>query len=83
VLVVDEARDVLHRARSIECDHGGQLAHVLGLELDDVAAHSAALELEDADRVALAEHIVSLFVVRRDRFDVGQHIRAVVRLDVL
>ena len=63
-------RDVGHRAWAIERDEGDQILELRRLDEPQRLAHSGRLELEDADRVAAAEHRVCLRVVERERRDV-------------
>ena len=65
-LGLDELGDERHRARPIERDDSREFPHGVRLELDDVAAHPRAFELEDAVGVAPAEHLEGLRVVERD-----------------
>ena len=58
-------RDVAHRARAEERDERDQVLELGRLHLAQRLAHPRRLELEDAGRVAAAEHLVGLRVVER------------------
>ena len=64
VLASDVGRNVRHRTRAEEGDHGSQVAHLGRLELLDVSAHPGAFELEDAHRVAAAQQLEGLRVIQ-------------------
>ena len=66
VLHVDVARDLLQGAGTEQRDHGGELAHVLGLQLHHVPAHAGRLHLEHAEGVAVAEDLGGGGVAVRD-----------------
>ena len=66
--VVHHAR--LERAGPIQRVQRDQVVETLGLGLAQQLAHARALELEDAERGALAEHLVGLRIVERDGVDV-------------
>ena len=66
--VVHHAR--LERAGTIERVQRDQVVEPLGLGLAQQLAHPRALELEDAEGGAFAEHLVGLRVVERDGVDV-------------
>ncbi len=70
VLAPDVRRDVVHRARPVERDHGRQVVDRGGPELADVAAHARRLELEDARRLARGEQLERPAVVERDAVEV-------------
>ena len=57
--------DVLHRAGPVQRDESDEVVEVRRLHLPQRLAHPRRLELEDADRVAAAEHLVRLRVVER------------------
>ena len=59
-----------HRPRSVEGDQGGDVVEGGGGERAHEGAHGAALELEHAHRVALAQHGEGIGVVERDPVDV-------------
>ena len=58
-------RNVRHRTRSVERHECDQILEDLRLDLTQRVAHAGALELEDARRIALAEHGVRRLVVQR------------------
>ena len=60
----------VERSRSVEGVQGHQVLEPVGLELADQRAHAAALQLEHADGVALAQHLVRRLVVQRKVVDV-------------
>ncbi len=60
VLHGDVARDVVHRARAIERDHGDDVLEAVGAQLAQHVAHALAFQLEHADGVAVAQHLVGL-----------------------
>ena len=66
VLHVDVARDLFQRTGAEEGDHGGELTDVLGLQLHHVPAHPCRLHLEDAEGVAVAQHVCRRGVAVRD-----------------
>ena len=66
VLATDVGRDVVHRARAVERDHGGEVEHRRRPQLADVAAHARGLELEHAGRLARGEQLERRLVVERD-----------------
>ena len=81
VLATDVGRDVVHRARPVERDHGGEVEHGRRLELADVAPHARGLELEDPGRLARREQVERGLVVERDGLEVDLD-RAVVADEV-
>ena len=66
MLAGDVVRDVVHRARPVERDHGRQVVDRRGLELADVAPHPRRLQLEDAGRLAGRQQLERLPIVQRD-----------------
>ena len=70
VLAPDVGRDVVHRARAIEGDHGRQVVDRRRAQLADVATHAGRLELEDAGRLAAGQELEGLAIVERDRVEV-------------
>ena len=66
VLAGDVVGDVVHRARAIERDQGDDVLEAVGLQLAQHVAHARTFELEHADRLAAAEHLVGLPVVERN-----------------
>ena len=62
--------NVLHRARAVQGHQGDEVLELRRLDLPQRVAHAGALELEDAGRVALAEHRVRRLVVERQVRDV-------------
>ncbi len=77
----DELRDERHRPGSVERNDSREFTDGVRLQLDDVPAHPGAFELEDAVRVAPAQHLERLLVVERDVQDVD--VDALVLLHVL
>ncbi len=63
MLGLDELRNRLHRAGTVERDHGRQVLDAGRLEVLDGGAHRAGLKLKDAGRFALAQQRVRLGVV--------------------
>ncbi len=59
VLGVDEGGDVLHRAGTVQGDHGRNISHGRGLELLHIPAHPFAFQLEDAEGLSRTEEIES------------------------
>ena len=68
--------DVAHRAGPVEGDERDDVAELGRLDLPEGVPHALRLELEDADRVAGAEHLVGLLVVERQVLDVELDCRA-------
>ena len=66
----------LQRARPEECDLVDQVAEVLRLMLREQVELPLRLDLEDAERLARANHVVGGNVVERQRVDVevGRHV---------
>ena len=64
-LAVDEGRDVVHRARTVEGADGGDVLDGIGPQLAQGVAHALAFHLEDPDRVAVGHQFVGLGVVQR------------------
>ena len=64
------AGDVAHRARAVERHERDQVLELGRLDLAQRLAHARRLELEDADRVALLQHLVGGRVVERELGDV-------------
>ena len=63
-------RDVRHRTRPVQRHQRDDVLEAIGAHLDERLAHAGAFQLEHADRLALAEHLVSLGIVERDGFEV-------------
>ena len=70
VLALDEVGDELHRAGSVERDHGDEVLELLGPEPAKGVAHPGRLELEHAERLGFGEHLVRLLVVERQPVEV-------------
>ncbi len=70
VLSSDVGGDVVHRAGSIQRDHGREVVDRGRAEVANVAAHPRRLELEDAGGLAGGEQLERLRVVERDRVEV-------------
>ena len=70
VLAPDVGRDVLHRARPVEGDHGGEVVDRGRPELADVAPHPRRLQLEDAGRLARGQEGEGRRVVEGDPLEV-------------
>ena len=70
VFAGDEVWNPLHRAGPIERDERHDVHEAGGLELRADALHPLGLELEHAERLATADHLVGLGVVIRDGRDV-------------
>ena len=66
VLAADVRRDVVHRPRAEERDHGHDVLDPVRLQLADVAAHPGGFQLEHAGRFAGAEEVEGLLVVERN-----------------
>src|SRR5439155_21308220 len=64
VLAADVRRDVVHRSRPEERDHGHHVLDPVGLELADVAAHAGGFQLEHAGRLARTQEVEGLLVVK-------------------
>ena len=64
-------RDLVHRARAVERDERDEVVELGRAHLLERLLHALGLELEDADRVAAAQHLVRLRVVERQRRHVG------------
>ena len=62
--------DVAHRSRAVERDERDQVLELGRLDRPQRVAHPGRLELEDAVRLGLREHLVGLRVVERERGDV-------------
>ena len=73
--------DVLHGARPVERDERDEFGDAGRAQLLDGAPHARRLELEDAERVAAAEHVERLRVAIGERREVDGD--AVCALDVL
>ena len=69
-LVVDEARDGIHGARSVEGDDSRQILDGLGLHVDADAGDTRRFQLEHAGSLALREHFEALRVVVADLLQV-------------
>ena len=70
VLAPDVGRDVLHGARPVEGNHGGEVVDPGRPELADVARHARRLPLEDAGRLARGQEGERRRVVERNLFQV-------------
>ena len=70
VLALDEVGNELHRAGSVERDHGDEVFELLGPETAERVAHPGRLELEHAERLRLGEHLVRFLVVERQAIEV-------------
>src|SRR5438132_14137453 len=55
----------VERAGTIERVHGDQVLEASRAQIGEELAHPSRLHLEDADRVAAAEHLVSPLVIER------------------
>ena len=66
MLAGNVARDVVHRAGPVECDHGDDILEAVGLQLAQDVAHARTFQLEDAGRIAAAQHLVGLGIVERN-----------------
>ena len=58
----------------VECVQRDEVVEALGLGLAQQLAHARALELEDAVGLAVAEELVGLGIVERDRVDVDRDV---------
>ena len=65
VLAIDVGRNVVHRTRPIERDHGDDVFEAVGLQPLQAFAHARTFELEDASRIGLRQHVVRRLVVER------------------
>ena len=65
--------DVLHRTGPIQRDERHQLGDAVRPQLLDRAAHARRLQLEDAERIALTEHLERPRVAIRQRRQVDRH----------
>ncbi len=74
VLAADVGRDVVHRARPVERDHGRQVVDGRRAQLADVAPHPRGLQLEDAGRLPGREEFERLRVVQRDVVQIDLHL---------
>ena len=70
VLALAIDRDIRHRTRTVECHQRDQILHPVSRHLDERLAHARRFHLEDADRLAPAQHVVGGLVIERDRGDV-------------
>ena len=55
-----------HRPGAVERHQGGHVAKLGRLQLFNQVAHTAAFQLENAQRFARAKHIVGFFIIQRD-----------------
>ena len=55
MLAPNKSRNILHRARPVECIHGDDVFDIVRLELAQVLPHATGLKLKNADRLAAAE----------------------------
>ena len=69
-LAGDETGNVVHRSRTVERHDGDDVLDAVGVHLAKHVAHSRAFQLEHADRIALAQHLVGRLVVERHPLDV-------------
>ena len=69
-LAGDEARDIVHRAGTIECVDGDDVLDAVGMHLAQHITHAGTFQLEHAHRVAMAQHVVGLLVVVGNLVDV-------------
>ena len=58
----DKGRDVVHRSRSVEGDHGDDVLETRRLQFAQVFAHTGTFKLEYCSHVAFAEQFVGLLV---------------------
>ena len=65
VLGLDKSVDVLHWARPIESNHGGDVTQVGGFQLLDVALHPGAFQLEEVGCLARGKQFKRFLVVQR------------------
>ncbi len=72
--------DLRHRAGTIQGDHGGDFADVVGTQFGDVAAHLPAFQLEHAGAFAPPQQVIGLAVVQRQLEDID--VNAVAALDI-
>ncbi len=63
VLPRDIVRDILHRARPIQCVHRDNVADLVGQELRQVALHPGALELEHTRGVSSPKQLIRFRIV--------------------
>ena len=64
VLGLDESVNVLHRARTIQGNHGRDVAQVRGLQFLDVSLHPCAFQLEQVGCLARRKQIKGFLVVQ-------------------
>ena len=67
VLAVDVGRNVVHRARPVERDHGDDVFEPVGLQPLEAFAHARRFQLEDADRIGAGQQIRSSLRCRAAR----------------
>src|SRR5438094_7742440 len=65
MLAADVCRDVVHRPRPEERDHGHHVFDPVRLELADVAPHAGRFQLEHAGRLPRTEQLERFLVVER------------------
>ena len=70
VLALDEVGNELHRAGSVERDHGDEVFELLGPETAERVAHPGRFELKHAERLRLGEHLVRFLVVERQAIEI-------------
>ena len=73
LLTVDELRNVVHRAGTIEGVHSDKILKRRGLQLAQVLLHTAGFKLECAHRVAIAIELVGQRVIQRNVVNIHLH----------
>ena len=56
-------RDNVHRARSVERNHGDDMMDCFGLHLHQVTGHATAFQLEESSGVAVTDVLIHFWVI--------------------